>query len=97
LETIKVCIISHFGYPLYIENHFSRFGGGSEVQLYLLSKEFSKNDNIEVNVITGTYGGNNAQIEVLDKIKLYKILPLKRNFLNYFKFLFNFFYSLTQT
>jgi len=86
---LKVCIISHFGYPLYNEDSSLQFGGGSEVQLYLLSKEFIKNINVEVNVITGDYGGNNDHTEKLDKIKLYKILPLKRNFFNYFKFLFN--------
>jgi len=93
---LKVCIISHFGYPLYNENSSSQFGGGSEVQLYLLSKEFSKNMTIDVNVIMGDYGGINDQIEVHDKITLYKILPLKRNFFNYFKFLFNFSYYLIK-
>ncbi|MHA1194080.1 MAG: glycosyltransferase family 4 protein [Promethearchaeota archaeon] len=93
---MKVCIISHFGYPLYNEDSSSQFGGGSEVQLYLLSKEFSKNVNVEVNVILGDFGGDNDQIEVIDKIKLYKILPLKRNFFNYFKFLFNFFFYLIK-
>ncbi|MHA1658914.1 MAG: hypothetical protein ACTSUT_07305, partial [Promethearchaeota archaeon] len=93
---MKVCIISHFGYPLYNEDSSSQFGGGSEVQLYLLSKEFSKNVNVEVNVILGDFGGDNDQIEVIDKIKLYKILPLKRNFFNYFKFLFKFFFYLIK-
>jgi len=93
---LKVCVISHFGYPLYNEDLSSQFGGGSEVQLYLLSKEFSKNVNVEVNVITGDYGSNNNQIEIIDKIKLYKILPLKRNFLNYFKFLFKFSFYLIK-
>ena len=93
---MKVCIISHFGYPLYKEDSSSQFGGGSEVQLYLLSKEFSKNVTFEVNVILGDYGDNNNQIEVLDKLKLYNILPLKRNFFNYFRFLFNFFFYLIK-
>ncbi len=93
---MKVCIISHFGYPLYNEDLSSQFGGGSEVQLYLLSKEFRKNVNVEVNVITGDYGGINDQIEIIDKIKLYKILPLKRNFFNYFKFLFKFSFYLIK-
>ena len=30
------------------------------------------------------------------KIKLYRVLPLKRNFINYFKFLFNFYYYLIK-
>lgn len=93
---MKVCIISHFGYPLYKEDSSSQFGGGSEVQLYLLSKEFSKNVTFEVNVILGDYGDNNNQIEVLDKLKLYNILPLKRNFFNYFRFLFNLFFYLIK-
>jgi len=94
LEIIKICIISHFGYPLYNENCSSQFGGGSEVQLYLLSKEFSRNENIEVNVITGNYGDRNNHFEVKNKIKIYKVLPLKRCFINYFKFVFNFFFYL---
>ena len=89
---MKVCIISHFGYPLYNENSSSQFGGGSEVQLYLLSKEFSKNENIEVSVLTGNYVNKNIHIEIKDKIKIYKVLPLKRSFINYFKFIFNFFF-----
>ena len=96
MEIIKICIISHFGYPLYIENYFSKFGGGSEVQLYLLSKEFSRNENIEVNVITGNYGERNNNFEVKNKIKIYKVLPLKRCVINYFKFVFNFFYYLQK-
>ncbi len=73
--------------------YFSKFGGGSEVQLYLLSKEFSKNDNIEVNVITGNYGDRNNHFEVKKKIKIYKVLPLKRGFINYFEFVVNFFFT----
>ena len=94
MEIIKICIISHFGYPLYNENCSSQFGGGSEVQLYLLSKEFSKNENIEVSVLTGNYGNKNVHIEIKDKIKIYKVLPLKRSSINYFKFSLNFFFYL---
>jgi len=91
---MKVCIISHFGYPLYNEDSSSQFGGGSEVQLYLLSKEFSKNENLEVYVLTGKYGSKKNFFESKGTIRIYKVLPLKRNIINYFKFLFNFFYYL---
>ncbi|TFG12836.1 MAG: glycosyltransferase [Promethearchaeota archaeon] len=91
---MKICIISHFGYPLYTKDSSSQFGGGSDVQLYMLSKEFSNDDNIEVNVLTGNCGDNKNTFEMINKIRFYKVLPLKRNLINYFKFAFSFFYYL---
>ena len=93
---MKVCFISHFGYPLYNKKSTSGFGGGSEVQLYLLSKELSKNKNYEIFVLTGSFGNKKASIVTKSKIKLYRVLPLRRNFINYFKFLFNFYYYLIK-
>ena len=91
---MKVCIISHFGYPLYNEKCASQFGGGSEVQLYLLSKELSKNANFEVHVLTGEHSSKKNYFESKGTITIYKVLPLNRAIMNYIKFLFNFFYYL---
>ena len=82
---IKICIISHFGYPLYNKKCRESFGGGAEVQLYLLSKEFIKEKNLNVNVITGNYKINKNQIELFSNIKIFKILPIKSTIFNYLK------------
>ncbi|KKK62284.1 hypothetical protein LCGC14_3005850, partial [marine sediment metagenome] len=55
-KSLKICFISHFGYPLYNPQCEDYSGiGGSEVQLYLLSKEFSKKNNTKIYVITGNF------------------------------------------
>jgi len=90
-NAIKICIISHFGYPLYNSKCKKPFGGGAAVQLYLLSKELAKNDLFDVNIITGKYGVSKNRIETYQKIKLFNVLPIRRAILNYFKTFINFF------
>lgn len=88
---IKLCIISHFGYPLYNHKCKETFGGGAAVQLFMLSKEFAKKRNIDVNVITGNYPSKKGRMELYRNIKLYNILPIKKSMINYIKGLINFF------
>ena len=96
-KKIKLCIISHFGYPLYNKKCIETdIGGGAGVQLYLLSKEFAKKNTINVNVITGNHKIHKNRIETYQNIKIFKVLPLKRTFLNVLKFIIIFFLTLIQ-
>ena len=96
-KKIKICIISHFGYPLYNKKCMETdIGGGAGVQLYLLSKEFTKKNNINVNVITGNHKIQKKRIELYQNIKLFNVLPIKRNIFNIFKFVIFIFITLIQ-
>ncbi|MHA1252166.1 MAG: glycosyltransferase family 4 protein [Candidatus Helarchaeota archaeon] len=82
-KKIKICLISLFSYPLYNKKCLKTFGGGAAVQLYLLSKELAKNNNFDISIIVGKYSERENKIEQYEKIKLYNVIPLKRNYLNY--------------
>ena len=86
VRIMKICFISLKSYPIFNKNINSIFGG-AEVQLYLLSKEFSKYKGVDVNVIVADYG--QKDIEIYKDIKLYKSNNFKKNhinqFLNFFK------------
>ncbi|MBD3215549.1 MAG: glycosyltransferase [Candidatus Lokiarchaeota archaeon] len=93
MTKIKICFINHFGYSLYSNNYKDQRIGGAEVQLYLLSKEISKDNRFCVNVITDAYG-EKQKMESFNDIKLFKILPTERTLFNtikgfilFFKFL----------
>ncbi len=97
IKKIKICIISHFIYPLYNTKCMEPdIGGGAGVQLFLLSKEFAKQNNISVNVITGIHKIQKSRIEIYQNINLFNVLPLKRTLLNIFKFLIIFFITLIK-
>ncbi|MHA1439372.1 MAG: glycosyltransferase family 4 protein [Promethearchaeota archaeon] len=94
---IKVCFVSMLGYPLYNKQCKRKlFGGGAAVQLYLLSKELSKNSNFEINVITGNYQLTENKVEIADNIKIYNIRPIQRKFSYYFFSLINLFIILMK-
>lgn len=93
---ISVCFISHFGYPLYNKKCIEHFGGGAEVQLYLLSKQLAKIPNFDINIITGYSKKNISKIEIVKHIKLFKVLPTKRKIFNYFKGFISFFITLMK-
>ncbi len=90
-KIIKVCIVSHWGYPLYNKKCKDTFGGGSAVQLYLLSKAFANNKNFNIHIMTGNHDMTKNRIEFIENILLYSILPIKRTFLNYFRYILNIF------
>ena len=79
---MKVCFMAPKAYQIFNENVKSTFGG-AEVQLYLLSKEFSS--YADVSFIVADYG--QKDVEVYDKIKVYKSLDFKENIIKQiFKF-----------
>ncbi len=87
---IKVCFVAPSIYSLFNNKCKVPFGG-ADVQLYLLSKEFSKKSNINVNVIAGDFHINKTKITYFDNIKVYISLPLenkKRVLLKYYIKLF---------
>ena len=96
-KSLKICFISHFGYPLYNPQCEDYSGiGGSEVQLYLLSKEFSKKNNTKIYVITGNFPISKNMIEKKFNIEIYNVLPIKKRIMNYFKGLLSLYLTLIK-
>ena len=96
-QKLKVCFVSMLGYPLYNRNSKREFfGGGAAVQLYILSKEFSKDNNFEVNVITGNFNLTENRIEISQNIKLHNVRPIKRKISYYFLSQINLFITLIK-
>ena len=93
-QKIKVCFVSHNIYPLFNKKSRSSFGG-AEVQIYLLSKEFAKNKNLDIHIITADYNMNN-RTESFQNVKIHISLPKKRKILNYIKGPVNFFITLIR-
>lgn len=81
-NNIKICFVASTAYSLFNPSYKASFGG-AELQIYLISKELAKDDKIDVSVIVAA--NNGRQIEVYDKVNVYKAYNLKRNFLNYIK------------
>jgi len=80
---IQICIFNHFGYSLY-NNQSKVLFGGSEIQLYLLSKAFAEKENFEVHVITGDYDLK-KKVNNYDKIYIHVSLPIRGHLINYLK------------
>ena len=80
-KKIKICFFSFFGYSLFNTNRNLPFGG-AEVQLYLLSKQLSKNRRFEISFLIGNEPIK-KDVEFYGNIRLYGILPLKKSILNY--------------
>ena len=95
-KAIKICLISHFGYPLFNKNCYIPFGGGSEVQIFLLSKEFARSNLLDVNIITGNYPNSKNKIEKFYTITLFNYLPIKRTIINYLRYVLFFFLNLIR-
>ena len=68
-DKIKICFISTYVYPLFDSECLS-IHGGSELQLYLIAKELSRNEDFEISFVTGDFGQKN--IESYENIKLFK-------------------------
>lgn len=56
----KICIISLKAYPLFNKASNAVFGG-AEVQLFLLAREFAKNENVDVSFIVADYGQKSSE------------------------------------
>ncbi len=84
---IRVCIVSYYGYSLY-NKEINISYGGSEVQLYLISKELCKEKNFAINVIVGEQNLR-ERVENYHNQKIHVTLPIERSFRNYVKAVFN--------
>jgi len=84
-KKLKVCIISHFGFPLYSMQDEELFGGGAAVQLYNLTEEFVKDRSLEISIMTGEFNSSVGKFEIIRNIKFYKVLPIERSVYNYFR------------
>jgi hypothetical protein len=83
----RICIFSFYGYSLFNKRSMVPFGG-AEAQLYLLSKEFAKNENLKVYVITGD-NKLKKRIETYQNIEIHICIPVERKLIHYPKALFN--------
>ena len=75
-KKIKVCFIQTNVYSLF-NNKNNSIHGGSELQLYLIAKEFLKNEIFEISFVVGDFGQNDT--EVFDGIRLYKSVTPKES------------------
>ncbi|MBU0712513.1 glycosyltransferase [bacterium] len=64
----KLCFVSLGSYPLF-NPKCDRTFGGAEIQMYLLAKELSKNNDFELSFIVGDFG--QEKIEKYGKISVY--------------------------
>ena len=93
---IKICIFSFLGYPLYKKRKKSKITfGGSEVQLYLLSKELSKEKNFIIDVIVADQNLR-ERVENYQNLKIHVALPIERSLKNYIKAVFHFYKTLIR-
>jgi glycosyltransferase involved in cell wall biosynthesis len=76
---MKVCIIALRSYQLF-NRKIADPSGGAEMQLYLLAKELQKSDKLDVNFIVADYG--QQDIEVFEKIRLWKSFSFKQNMIS---------------
>jgi glycosyltransferase involved in cell wall biosynthesis len=81
-KKIKISIINLYGTSLYLKREKISFGG-SEVQLYLISKELSKEKNYKINIIAGYLEEQKNSLFYNNNLELNVIYPLKKSFLNY--------------
>jgi glycosyltransferase involved in cell wall biosynthesis len=69
MSLMKICIIQTYTYPLFNKN-VKASHGGSELQLYQIAKELSKDDKYEISFIVGDF--DQKKIEIINNIKIYK-------------------------
>jgi len=74
----KICFIAPKSYPLFNPKVKKTFGG-SEVQLYLLAKEFARNKDLDIHFIVANYRQN--ELEEYDGIKVWKSFDFSYNIL----------------
>ena len=76
MKQIKICFISTNAYPLFSKKK-DAVHGGSELQLYMLSKELCKNTNFDISFIVGNF--NQKKVEIINEIKLYRSFNPKKS------------------
>jgi glycosyltransferase involved in cell wall biosynthesis len=92
---INICLVAPYIYSLFNKKCSVPFGG-AEVQLYLLSKEFSRNKKINVNIITGNYNLKNIIIEYSNGIKIFSSLSLEIKRFALLKYYIKLFFTLIK-
>lgn len=75
-DKIEICFISTYAYPLF-NSESTSIHGGSELQLYLIAKELSINNDFAISFIVGDFGQKN--VDEYEKIKLFKSFNPKSN------------------
>ncbi len=85
---MKVCFILSKAYPLFNKKNSSTFGG-SELQLYLLAKEISKDENFSVSFLVGDYNQDEREnyrgVEVFRGVNLNKAKSFFSKFIAAFR------------
>ena len=92
---INLCLVAPYIYSLFNKKSSVPFGG-AEVQLYLLSKEFSRNNKINVNIITGIYNLKKNIIEYYNNIKIFSSLSLEIKKFALLKYYIKLFFTLIR-
>lgn len=77
-----ICFVSFFAYPLFNAESKVTFGG-SEVQLFNIANELSKNAKLEISFIVGDYSKSIPSINLFGRIKVFKLFNLSKNNLIY--------------
>jgi hypothetical protein len=69
----KICFVSPNIYKLFNKNSNVKYGG-SEVQIYLISKELSEKSDFNVSVDTGNKDMKKRTIEKIKKLIIYNFI-----------------------
>lgn len=69
-KIVKICFIDFYAYPLFNPESKITFGG-SQVQLFLLANELSKNSQFEISFLTDDQKKDG--IEKYDYIEIHKL------------------------
>jgi len=72
----KICFIAPKAYPLFDPKAKGTIGG-AEVDLYYLSTEFAKDENVKVSFITADYGQQKTQ--EIENVHIIKSLTFREN------------------
>lgn len=84
---IKVCFVCPYVYTLFNPKSKGRYGG-AEVQVYLISKELSKDNNFDVSLIVADLKQKDLKqkrVEKYGNINIYKSFPFKKKAINYLR------------
>lgn len=78
---MKICFFNINAYGLFSKNPENYATGGTEIQLFLIAKELSKDEDIKVSFIVGDFG--QTSLYHAEKIDIYKTFSTKKSILNY--------------
>lgn len=80
--TLKVCFVQVHAYSMFNPQSKANIGG-TELQLYLLSRELAKDERFDVSIIVGDWG--QKDIEIYDGVKVYRSFPLQKEVAAYIR------------